>query len=99
MLKKQAQILLEDFLEKGPFSSEYSAKEALDIIASYREQLRQARAIEESLRRDLGLFNISLPDSLDLAKLERVSKRFDLKISKKPKISFRSWTHWNWYGD
>lgn len=72
VLKKQAQILLDDFLEKGPFSSEYTATEALSIIAAYREQLRQAREIEEQLRRDLGLFDISLPDSLDLAKLERV---------------------------
>lgn len=61
-------------MEKGPFSSDYTTKEALDIIATYREQLRQAREIEEQLRRDLGLFNISLPDSLDLAKLERVSE-------------------------
>lgn len=73
-MKKQAQILLDDFLEKGPFSAEYSTKEALDIIAAYREKLRQAREIEEQLRRDLGLFDISLPESFDLAKLERVNK-------------------------
>lgn len=75
VLKKEAQVLLEDFLEKGPFSSEYTAKEALEIIAAYREKLRQAREIEEQLRRDLGLFDISLPESLDLAKLERVRKK------------------------
>lgn len=75
MLKKQAQILLDDFMEKGPFSAEYSTKEALDMIAAYREKLRQAREVEEQLRRDLGLFDISLPECLDLAKLERVRQK------------------------
>lgn len=45
------------------------------MITVYREKLRQAREVEEQLRRDLGLFDISLPESLDLAKLERVRQK------------------------
>lgn len=97
MLKKQAQILLDDFLEKGPFSSEYSTKEALEIIAAYREKLRQAREIEEQLRRDLGLFDISLPESFDLAKLERVSEKIG-KLFLDSLECFRNWMLWSWFG-
>lgn len=76
VLKKDARNLLKSFLEKGPFSAEYTTSEALSMLATYREQLLKAREIEEQLRRDLGLFDISLPESLDLAKLERV--KFDV---------------------
>lgn len=66
--------LLETFMEKGPFSAEWAAKDALAAIANYREQLKALRMKEEQLRRDLALFDISLPESLELARLERVKR-------------------------
>lgn len=72
VLRRNGITLLEGFLEKGPFTAEWTAKEALSCLKDYRAQLRALREKEEQLRRDLALFGISLPESLELARLERV---------------------------
>lgn len=71
-LRRNGITLLEGFLEKGPFSAEWTAKEALASLKDYRNQLKFLRDKEEQLRKDLALFGISLPESLELARLERV---------------------------
>lgn len=70
--KKDAKNLLEQFITLGPFSSDWNAKDALANLAAIREQLIELREHEAQLRKDLGIFNISQPDSMELAKLEQV---------------------------
>lgn len=72
-LKNNAKSLLERFTTQGPFTSEWTAKDALANLASIREQLAAYRAEEAQLRKDLAIFNISHPDSPELAKLEQVN--------------------------
>nr|CAD7568025.1 unnamed protein product [Timema californicum] len=70
-LKKEAKFVLEDFFANGPFSSNWKAKDALNHLANLREHLTEMRKQEEKLRSDLGIFNISIPLSQDLEKLEK----------------------------
>nr|CAD7395754.1 unnamed protein product [Timema poppensis] len=70
-LKKEAKFALEDFFANGPFSSNWNAKDALNHLANLREHLTEMRKQEEKLRSDLGIFNISIPLSQDLEKLEK----------------------------
>lgn len=70
--------LLEDFLDKGPFGPDWKAKDALNCLKNYREQLKALREKEAQLRKDLALFDISLPESLELARLERVKQQLVL---------------------
>nr|CAD7455963.1 unnamed protein product [Timema tahoe] len=60
-LKKEAKSVLEDFF----------ANDALNHLANLREHLTEMRKLEEKLRSDLGIFNISIPLSQDLEKLEK----------------------------
>lgn len=71
-MKKNATNLLENFAVSGPFSSDWAAKDALGYLANMREEIAKLREIERQLKKDLGIFNISQPDSPELAKLEKV---------------------------
>lgn len=75
-LRRDGADLLDDFMVNGPFNAEWSAKDALASIKDFRKQLLAIREREAQIRRDLGLFDISLPESLELARLERVCKVF-----------------------
>lgn len=68
--------MLDNFMANGPFSADWSAKDALASIKDFRQQLLAIREREAQIRRDLGLFDISLPESLELARLERVNTNF-----------------------
>jgi hypothetical protein len=72
VLKKDGKTLLDDFLVTGPFSSEWSADDALKYIADIKAKLALMREHEKDLRADLGIFGLSLPDTIELTKLERV---------------------------
>ena len=72
MLKKDGKAILEEFLTNGPFSSDWSAEDALKYIADIKAKLAMLREHEASLRGDLGIFGLSLPDTVELTKLERV---------------------------
>lgn len=73
VLRRNGFTLLEGFLENGPFTAEWSAKDALSNLKDYRKQLQMLRDKEAQLRKDLALFGISLPESMELARLERVN--------------------------
>ncbi|RZC39320.1 dynein heavy chain 2, axonemal-like [Asbolus verrucosus] len=55
----------------GPFSSEWSAEDALKYIADIKAKLALLRDTEKNLRGDLAIFGLSLPDTVELTKLER----------------------------
>nr|XP_015838947.1 PREDICTED: dynein heavy chain 2, axonemal [Tribolium castaneum] len=71
VLKKDGKKLLDDFLATGPFSSDWSAEDALKYIADIKAKLAYLREHEKDLRGDLGIFGLSLPDTIELTKLER----------------------------
>lgn len=73
-MKKEAKSLLETFVVTGPFSSDWKAKDALANLSLIRAQLDELRAREQMLKKDLGIFNISQPESPELAKLEKVQR-------------------------
>lgn len=72
VMKKDGKKLLDDFLSMGPFSSDWTAEEALKYIAEIKLKLAYLREHEKNLRDDLGIFGLSLPDTIELTKLERV---------------------------
>lgn len=64
--------LLDEFLTHSPTNAEWTPKEALGYLAGIRAQLNELRKREAQLRKDLGVFDLSLPESLELQRLERV---------------------------
>ncbi|KAM4844901.1 dynein axonemal heavy chain 2 isoform 2-T2 [Thomomys bottae] len=69
--KKKAHNLLEDFDQKGPFTSSVGASAALEQIAQVRAMLNSMREEENNLRSNLGIFKIEQPASKDLQNLEK----------------------------
>lgn len=72
VLRKDGIVLFETFITTGPFSSEWSAKEALDYLGNIRAQLTVLREKEAQIARDLAIFGLSLPESQELLQIERV---------------------------
>ncbi|KAB0795300.1 hypothetical protein PPYR_12139 [Photinus pyralis] len=70
MLRQDGIALFDTFLRTGPFSSTMKAKDALSYIMAMREHLKALREKEAQLRKDLGIFDLSLPESLELQALE-----------------------------
>lgn len=83
-LKRDGINLLETFLSHGPFSSECTAEEAMAYLNNMRTQLKALRDKEAQLRDDLRLFDLSLFESPEMARLEKVQNIF---INYKPIIS------------
>ncbi|XP_043393066.1 dynein axonemal heavy chain 2 isoform X2 [Chelonia mydas] len=69
--KKKAQVLLQDFGAKGPFTSAVNCETALEQIAAMRQLLAAMKDEESTLRSNLGIFKIEQPASKDLQKLEK----------------------------
>uniref|UniRef100_A0A8C8SM12 Dynein axonemal heavy chain 2 n=1 Tax=Pelusios castaneus TaxID=367368 RepID=A0A8C8SM12_9SAUR len=69
--KKKAQVLLQDFGTKGPFSSAVGCEAALEQIVAMRQLLAAMKDEESTLRSNLGIFKIEQPASKDLQKLEK----------------------------
>ncbi|XP_029769486.1 dynein heavy chain 2, axonemal [Terrapene carolina triunguis] len=69
--KKKAQVLLQDFGTKGPFTCAVSCETALEQIAVMRQLLATMKDEESTLRSNLGIFKIEQPASKDLQKLEK----------------------------
>ncbi|XP_071050357.1 dynein axonemal heavy chain 2 isoform X2 [Onthophagus taurus] len=69
--KKEGATMLENFMAQGPFSSEWTATQALSFLDDMRAQISAMRDKEAQLRKDLGLFDLSLFSSAELAALEK----------------------------
>ncbi|CAH0554839.1 unnamed protein product [Brassicogethes aeneus] len=70
VLRQEDAAMLQDFLAHGPFSSEWTPKQALGYIADLKEQLRIMKEKEAELRANLAVFGLSLPENEELKKLE-----------------------------
>ncbi|KAI4461456.1 dynein heavy chain [Holotrichia oblita] len=71
VLKKDGAMLLDSFLLQGPFNAEWTAAEAMAYLQSMRQQLKELRNRETQLRNDLQLFDLSLFESAEIARLEK----------------------------
>ncbi|ESP04959.1 hypothetical protein LOTGIDRAFT_184938 [Lottia gigantea] len=69
--KKQVSGLLAEFQSKGPFLSTIPTTEALETVATIREQMNQLKQQEAQLRRGLAIFKIDQPASKEIASLEK----------------------------
>lgn len=65
---------MEHFITKGPYTADVSATEALSQIAAMKYQLKLLKEQEANLRKDLGVFDISVMESLEIQTLEKVSE-------------------------
>lgn len=74
-MKKEGKTMFDQFLLNGPFSADWSTEEALKYILDLKNKVAKMRQTEAELREDLGIFGLSLPDSLELTKLEKVRLR------------------------
>lgn len=72
-LKDDARTLLDFFLNKGPFNAQVTAKDALSQIATMKQQLKELREREATLRKDLGVFDLSVLESAEMNTLEKVN--------------------------
>lgn len=72
ILRKDGKQLLQDFLINGPFSSDWDAPTALKYLAEIRAQLNALKMKQKQLGNDLAIFGLSLPDCIELMKLEEV---------------------------
>lgn len=84
VLKKDGATLLESFLLQGPFNADWGAEDAMAYLQAMRQQLKELRNRETQLRNDLQLFDLSLFESAEIARLEKVqSLYFLLFVDKK----------------
>ena len=63
---------MEEFVTKGPFTSNISTEEALQSVEAIRAQLTALKDQEQQLRRGLGIFKIDQPPSKEITALEKV---------------------------
>ncbi|XP_068085242.1 dynein axonemal heavy chain 2 [Anabrus simplex] len=70
-LRKEVFALNEEFIAKGPYSSEWTTKDALEYIRKLYEKLRQLHALDASLRDDLTMFNATYPPITEFDTIER----------------------------
>ncbi|KAF7269690.1 hypothetical protein GWI33_017275 [Rhynchophorus ferrugineus] len=65
-----ARQLLEDFMAKGPFTSDWSVEDGLAYLKSLRVCLKEIKEKDDKLRSDLAIFGLSYDESIEMAKLE-----------------------------
>lgn len=84
---------------EGPFNAEWSAKDALDYLRGTREKLELMRQREAIIKRDLGVFSISQPDSLELIKLEKDLAAIELvwELTQQWNESWERYKHGNFW--
>lgn len=71
-MKEDAINLLQYFLNKGPFTEDVSATDALTQIDIIKKQLKELRERETRLRKDLGVFDLSILEPMEMQILEKV---------------------------
>lgn len=79
-MKKEGKTMFEQFILNGPFSTNWSTEDALKYIQDLKTKVSAMRETEKELREDLSIFGLSLPDNLELSKLEKV-KNFMLDLT------------------
>ena len=80
-LKKEAQKALEEYTQRGPFTSDKSPAEALAVVAEMRTMLNMLKEQEMAIRKGLGMFKIDQPLSKELQMLEKVGVQADRDAS------------------
>ncbi|KAJ8920059.1 hypothetical protein NQ315_011713 [Exocentrus adspersus] len=68
--RQESKDLLEDFLQNGPFTSEWNPQAGLDYLKVMRERVAMHKEKEEQIRRDLSIFGLSFPEALEIIRLE-----------------------------
>ncbi|KAG7190743.1 hypothetical protein KM043_006815 [Ampulex compressa] len=71
MFKEDVTSLVRKFNDTGPFTSDWSSKDALIWIAFFRKEIESLRSREEKLKAQLGIFGISQLESVELTQLEK----------------------------
>ena len=70
--KKQVHNLMDEFSQKGPFTSNILTGEALGNIEGIRAQMEALKKQEADIRRGLNIFKIEQPPSKEIGSLEKV---------------------------
>ncbi|XP_050296141.1 dynein axonemal heavy chain 2 isoform X2 [Anthonomus grandis grandis] len=68
--RQNAKRLLDEFLVKGPFTSDWSVEDGLAYLQSMRVCLKEMQDRDDRLRTELAIFGLSYDESVDIAKLE-----------------------------
>ncbi|XP_076804743.1 dynein axonemal heavy chain 2-like [Clavelina lepadiformis] len=69
--RKRVGGLTSDFLQQGPFTSQFTFSDALDVVANFKRGVGDLKLEEVTLRRGLGLFKIEQQSSKDLIALDK----------------------------
>ncbi|XP_069805044.1 dynein axonemal heavy chain 2 isoform X1 [Dendropsophus ebraccatus] len=69
--KKKSRSLLEDFADRGPFSSSVGCEPALEQITMFRTMMDALKEEENTLRSGLSMFKIEQPGSKEIQALEK----------------------------
>nr|XP_039250408.1 dynein heavy chain 2, axonemal-like [Styela clava] len=69
--RKHVGGLCSDFLQQGPFTSNFTSEKALELIGNFKKNVNDLKLQEVSLRRGLGIFKIEQQPSKDLTGLDK----------------------------
>ncbi|KAF6017599.1 hypothetical protein EB796_024080 [Bugula neritina] len=69
--KKQVHSLVDNFKKDGPFSASLACPEALEKVATFKDQVTSLKDQEAQIRRGLGIFKIEQPPNKDIATLDK----------------------------
>ncbi|XP_076454460.1 dynein axonemal heavy chain 2-like [Babylonia areolata] len=70
-VKNEAQKAIEEFAEKGPFTSDKSPDDALAYVAEMRKLLNSLKEQDATIRKGLGMFKIDHPVPKELLQMEK----------------------------
>uniref|UniRef100_H2ZI86 Dynein axonemal heavy chain 2 n=1 Tax=Ciona savignyi TaxID=51511 RepID=H2ZI86_CIOSA len=69
--RKRVNGLTSDFFQQGPFSSQFTSPDAIEVIAQFKKNIGDLKLEEVKLRRGLGLFKIEQQPSKELTNLDK----------------------------
>ncbi|KAJ2950232.1 hypothetical protein O0L34_g11594 [Tuta absoluta] len=75
--KVNAKEFCDNFYATAPTAADISAKDALSMLKSFRDQLNALREQEQAIRDGLAVFNLTLPVNLDLQKMEKELEKLE----------------------
>ncbi|XP_030749874.1 dynein heavy chain 2, axonemal [Sitophilus oryzae] len=68
--RNNARLLLDEFMTKGPFTSDWSIEDGLAYLAHMRMCLKDMKENDDKLRANLAIFGLSYDECMEMAKLE-----------------------------